>query len=92
MMEPCCWGNYTQHRDASENLKVIDEIHNHSAVYNFKEATNSYIKKKMQEIWVLLEHPQRSIVSRVSLINRQPRLQGFFAFLSKKDIGNDVDQ
>lgn len=27
MMEPCCWGSYTQHRDAHKNLKMFDEMH-----------------------------------------------------------------
>ena len=30
MMEPCCWGNYTQHRDAHKNLKMFDEMHRNS--------------------------------------------------------------
>ncbi|XP_066918143.1 voltage-gated potassium channel KCNC1-like isoform X2 [Clytia hemisphaerica] len=27
MMEPCCWGTYTQHRDAHKNLSMFDDIH-----------------------------------------------------------------
>ncbi|XP_057299804.1 potassium voltage-gated channel protein Shaw-like isoform X2 [Hydractinia symbiolongicarpus] len=27
MMEPCCWGAYTQHRDAHQNLRMFDEMH-----------------------------------------------------------------
>ena len=35
MMEPCCWGTYTQHRDAHKNLSMFDEIHNNAFGINF---------------------------------------------------------
>ena len=27
MMEPCCWGTYTQHREAHKNLRMFDKIY-----------------------------------------------------------------
>ena len=37
MMEPCCWGTYTQHRDAHKNLSMFDEMH-----LNSQECTEEY--------------------------------------------------
>ncbi|XP_065675410.1 potassium voltage-gated channel subfamily C member 1 [Hydra vulgaris] len=67
MMEPCCWGNYTQHRDAHKNLKMFDEmVKNESNAYeeldNRKYSyTSSCWKQTIQiyrpTVWALLDKP-----------------------------------
>ena len=78
MMEPCCWGNYTQHRDAHKNLKMFDEmVKNENDVYeDFNAKKYSYtasgwkttIQIYRPKIWALLEKPFSSRYAQVDTL------------------------
>ena len=78
MMEPCCWSNYTQHRDAHKNLKMFDSL-----IHKTKEASEEEIdalklkyknmspwrqllSKGRAHLWDILEEPFSSLLAQVS--------------------------
>ncbi|KAJ7328172.1 hypothetical protein OS493_025046 [Desmophyllum pertusum] len=77
-MEPCCWSNYTQHRDAQATLKAfeglqksVEESENETAAFKARHKVSARTKWK-KEIWAMLEQPYSSkyaqIFAMVSLI------------------------
>ena len=81
MMEPCCWGNYTQHRDAHKNLLMFDALHDEEndeldeeEVENIKKKTRQmgFVEKMFLKfrpiIWSVLEKPYSSRYAQVSTV------------------------
>jgi len=77
-MEPCCWSNYTQHRDAQATLKAfeglqksVEESENEASAFKVRHKESSRTKWK-KEIWAMLEQPYSSkyaqMFAMVSLI------------------------
>ncbi|EDO48066.1 predicted protein, partial [Nematostella vectensis] len=73
-MEPCCWSNYTQHRDAQATLKAFEGLQKDTedSEYEAGERLARRQKTKMQQFWALLEQPYSSkyaqILAMVSLV------------------------
>lgn len=70
-MEPCCWSNYTQHRDAQATLKAfeglqksVEESENEASVFKVRHKESSRTKWK-KEIWAMLEQPYSSKYAQV---------------------------
>ena len=67
-MEPCCWGNYIQHREANANLKLFNDLFDDYDAETEKEITPTskiiHLKKK---VWEVLEIPQTSYIAQVNL-------------------------
>ena len=70
-MEPCCWSNYTQHRDAQETLKAfeglqksVDESENENSAFAVRRLTSNRTKWK-SEMWAMLEQPYSSKYAQV---------------------------
>lgn len=73
-MEPCCWSNYTQHRDAQATLKAfeglqksVEESENESSAFRASRKVSRGSKLK-KEIWAMLEKPYSSKYAQVSII------------------------
>ena len=72
-MEPCCWANYTQHREAQENLKVFEgaDMSDGEAAYDddMYQAVNasSCWQKYRPKIWSIMEDFRSSRMAKVSL-------------------------
>lgn len=70
-MESCCWSNYTKHRDAEENLKMLD----FRPVYNdkdrevkkayYKDPSLSWWNSYQPIIWEILDEPYSSSTAKV---------------------------
>lgn len=69
-MEPCCWANYTQHRDAEENLKnVLYEGNSEECVADSTTTQHEYTRfwKRIQpKIWSTLDESRSSKRAMVS--------------------------
>ncbi|XP_065675254.1 potassium voltage-gated channel subfamily C member 1 [Hydra vulgaris] len=69
MMEPCCWGGYTQHRDARQNLKMfdenIDDVDYHKKYSVGRKYSETSFQKYRPKIWALLERPFSSRYAQV---------------------------
>lgn len=65
-MEPCCWSNYTQHREAQETLKAFDktpdEQENNAFAVDHTAPTTTQWKQRM---WAMLEQPYSSKYAQV---------------------------
>ncbi|XP_047133798.1 potassium voltage-gated channel subfamily C member 1 isoform X1 [Hydra vulgaris] len=81
MMEPCCWGNYTQHRDAHKNLKMFDDMVKSTNLkeelnmrkvscnvngYENESCWNSTIEMYRPKIWALLDKPFSSKYAQIA--------------------------
>ena len=73
-MEPCCWSNYTQHREAQATLKAfeglqksMEESENEASAFRIRPKVSSRSKLK-KEIWAMLEKPYSSKYAQVSVI------------------------
>ena len=71
-MEPCCWGNYTQHRDAEENLKNVLYTSEDPVTENLPVGQSSramWLYRKIQpQIWATLDESRSSTRAKVSEI------------------------
>lgn len=74
-MEPCCWANYTQHRDAEENLKnVLYEGTSEECVadtsFNMPQQSEiARLWKRIQpKVWATLDESRSSNKARASSI------------------------
>jgi potassium voltage-gated channel Shaw-related subfamily C protein 1 len=76
-MEPCCWGKYTQHRDAEENLKAFvgpgfedlrfpDKFSAHSGSHESLDENESRWKRLQPKMWEILEEPHSSKLAKVN--------------------------
>ncbi|KAK3715643.1 hypothetical protein QZH41_020721 [Actinostola sp. cb2023] len=74
-MEPCCWSNYTQHREAQATLKAFEGLQKGNADSDSALGIGNALSKTgdtlQQRIWALLEQPYSSkyaqILAMVSL-------------------------
>ena len=70
-MEPCCWANYTQHRDAEENLKNVlfegtSEENVTDTSFMSQQSEIARIWKKIQpKVWSTLDESRSSNRARV---------------------------
>ncbi|XP_047123161.1 potassium voltage-gated channel subfamily C member 3 isoform X1 [Hydra vulgaris] len=64
MMEPCCWSNYNQHRDAQKNLKMFDSL-----IYKTKEDSEEEIDAMMFKLKDMKPYKQLLIKTRAHLWN-----------------------
>jgi len=72
-MEPCCWSNYTQHREAQATLKAFEGLQKGNAESDVDNSAlgieNPVPKAEMtlkQKGWALLEKPYSSKYAQVS--------------------------
>lgn len=79
-MEPCCWSNYTQHREAQATLKAFEGLQKGNAESDIDnsamgiEALNAKVEISFkQKLWALLEQPYSSKYAQVG--------ENFVAFL-----------
>lgn len=78
-MEPCCWGKYTQHREAEENLKAFvgpgfEDLRSpdsfsgqHLGSHGSLDEGLSRWKKWQPKIWEILEEPHSSKLAKVNI-------------------------
>ncbi|XP_028405402.1 potassium voltage-gated channel subfamily C member 1-like [Dendronephthya gigantea] len=70
-MEPCCWTNYTQHRDAEENLKNVlyegtsEECVTDSSFISQQSEMTRLWKKIQPQVWATLDESRSSNRARV---------------------------
>ena len=75
-MEPCCWSNYIQHREAQESLKIFDAFVNEpnipseeekalSKKYRYASPWKWYFLSKRLKVWCLMENTFTSFYSQV---------------------------
>ena len=65
-MEPCCWSNYTQHREAQETLKAFEKDPDEQDENPF--AVDPHAPPRIQwkqRIWAMLEQPHSSKYAQV---------------------------
>ncbi|EDO38237.1 predicted protein, partial [Nematostella vectensis] len=73
-MEPCCWGTYTQHREAEENLKAFvgpgfndlkdEPAENHMGSYGSINELNCW-KRIQPQLWETLDEPHSSKMAKI---------------------------
>ena len=93
-MEPCCWSNYTQHRDAQATLKAfeglqksVEESENEASAFKVRHKESSRTKWK-KEIWAMLEQPYSSKYAQVGNLYYFT-LFLFFHFTAKGKLDNN---
>ena len=72
-MEPCCWSNYTQHREAQATLKAFEGLQKGNAesdIDNSAMGIEAALAAKAetsfkQKVWALLEQPYSSKYAQV---------------------------
>lgn len=71
VMEPCCWGYYTQHREANKTLKMFDDLYEEQEETYEGETKHGTcgLRKSLGNIkntvWRLLEKPERNPRARL---------------------------
>jgi hypothetical protein len=71
-MEPCCWANYTQHRDAEENLKNVlyegtsEECVTDTSFISPQSEITRLWKKIQPTVWSTLDESRSSYKAKVS--------------------------
>lgn len=72
-MEPCCWGKYTQHREAEENLKAFvgpgfEDLRNTDAGLGSNESLGGNRWQRWQpKMWAILDEPHSSRLAKVNI-------------------------
>lgn len=70
-MESCCWGNYTKHRDAQENLKALDfrpRYDEDEGIRRIRLNPNlSFWKRHQPIVWEILDEPYSSSTAKVGV-------------------------
>lgn len=69
-MEPCCWSNYTQHREAQLTLKAFEGLQKGNAESELAFGENAGPRPKVtfkEKAWALLEQPYSSKYAQVSM-------------------------
>ncbi len=77
-MEPCCWGNYTQHRNAHKHLRMFDKIRTEGAEgdddeteqdnkvgFQEKSRIREFLERWRPVVWSTLERPYSSKYAQV---------------------------
>ena len=82
-IEPCCWSNYTQHRDAQETLAKLtgnddndsmdnsdddDDVARIFGIQEEERQARGWYSKWQPRVWLLLEDPYSSRAATVSII------------------------
>lgn len=89
-MESCCWSNYTNHREAQENLKALDFQPQYFKPEYGEEARKEREERSQREepdnfwdtykpiIWDLLEKPYSSTSAKVIIICHKLCLKAYY--------------
>jgi hypothetical protein len=89
-MESCCWSNYTNHREAQENLKALDfqpqyfkpeygeEDRKEREERSQREEPDNFWDTYKPIIWDLLEEPYSSTSAKVIIICHKLCLKAYY--------------
>lgn len=75
-MESCCWPSYTKHRDAQENLKMLnfrpkyDENEGGRRRQFYDNPNLSWWKRHQPIIWEILDEPYSSSTAKVNCLHK----------------------